>query len=58
MQDNLGPLNVLQRAIAISRYGKQSLAIFGMGQDIDGLGHDPRFAYLATRAIPMIASMH
>ena len=28
--------------------GKQSLAIFGMGQDIDGLGHDPRFAHLAT----------
>jgi len=47
-QDNLGPLNVLQGAIAISHDGKQSLAIFGMGQDIGDLGHDPRFAYLAT----------
>ena len=58
MQDNLGPLNVLQGAIAITHDGKQSLAIFGMGQDIDGLGHDPRFAYLATLVNPMIASVH
>jgi hypothetical protein len=37
MKDNLRPLNVLQRAIAISHDGKQQLAIFGMGKDIDGL---------------------
>ncbi len=37
---------------------KQSLAIFGMGQDIDGLGYDPRSAHLATLVNPMIASVH
>jgi hypothetical protein len=58
MKNNLRPLNVLQRAIAISHDGKQQLAIFGMGKDIDGLGHDPRFAYLSTIVNPMIASVH
>ena len=58
MQDNVDPLNVLQGAIAISHDDKQSLAIFSMGQDIDGLGHDPRFANLATLVNPMIASVH
>ena len=58
MKDNLGPLNVLQGAIAISHDGKQSLPIFGMGQNIDGLGHDLKFAYLATLVNPMIASGH
>ena len=36
-KDNLGPLNVLQGAIAIRDYGKQSLAIFGMLKNGDGL---------------------
>ena len=58
MKNNLRPLNVLQRATAISHDGKQQLAIFGMGKDIDGLGHDPRFAYLPTIVNPLIASVH
>ncbi len=58
MKDNLRPLKVLQRAIAISHDGKQPLAIFGMGKDIDGLGNDPRLAYLPTIVNPMIASVH
>ena len=58
MQDNLCPLNVLQRAIAITHDGRQSVAIFGMGKDIDGLNHDPRFAYMATLVNSMIVSVH
>ena len=58
MQDNLGPLNVLQRAIAISHHGKQSLAIFGMGKDIDGLGHVARVAYLTTIVNHLMVSVH
>ena len=58
MQDNLGPLYVFQRAITISHDGKQSLAIFGMLKNIDGLCHNPRFAYLGTLVNPMIASVH
>ena len=59
MNDNLCPLNVLQRAIiAISHDGKQPLAIFDMGKDIDGLGHDQSLAHLPTIVNPMIATVH
>ena len=43
---------MLQGAIAITRDGKQTLAIFGMGLDIAGLGDDPRSAYLVTPVNP------
>jgi hypothetical protein len=58
MQDNLGPLNVLQGAMAIDHNRKQLLVVFGMLKNIEGLCHDARFAYLATLANPMIASAH
>jgi len=58
MQDNLRPLHLLQKAIAIRHDGKQSLAIFGVGKDIDSFGHGSRFADLATIVKPLTVSVH
>lgn len=42
-QDNLCPLTVFQGAIAITDDGKQSFAIFGADDDIDGVSHAAMF---------------
>ena len=46
-QDDLRPLDMLQRTVAVADNGEQSLAIFGRDDDIDGLGHAARFAHPA-----------
>lgn len=57
-QDDLRPLDMLQRAIAVADNGEQSLAIFHRDDDIDSLGHATRFACLAKNVNLMKASMH
>ena len=58
VQDDLRPLYVLQRAIAIGRDGEQKLAVFRMQKNIDGLGHIAGFAHPPEFVNPMKASVH
>ena len=57
-QNDLRPLNMLERAAAVRDDGEQTLAIFGRNNDIDGLGHVARLAYPAAPVNPMSASVH
>ena len=57
-QDDLRPLDMLQRAVAVADNGEQSLAIFGRDDDADGLGHAARLARPAANVNLMKASVH
>lgn len=57
-QNDLRPLDMLHRTVAVADNGEQSLAIFQRDEDTDGLGHATTFACPAKNVNLMKASMH
>ena len=57
-KDNVRPLHMFERAIAIRDDGQQTLTIFGGRKDTDGLSHTHRIANLPTSVKHPTVSVH
>ena len=57
-KDNVRPLHMFERAIAIRDDGQQTLAIFGGRKDTDGLSHTHRIAHPPTSVNYPTVSVH
>jgi hypothetical protein len=57
-ENDLRSLDVLERTVSIADDGEQPLTIFGANNDVDGLGHRPRFAHPAEPVNPVSVSVH
>ena len=57
-KDNVRPLHMFERAIAIRDDGQQTLAIFGGRKDTDGLSHTHRIAHLPASVNHPTVSVH
>ena len=57
-KNDIGPLDMLLRAIAVGDDGGQARAVFGADKDVDSLCHGQRFARIAAFVNPLFGSVH
>lgn len=57
-KDDPSPQDMLLRAVAISDDGGQARAVVGSNNDVDGLCHAPKIAWISPQVNPLISSMH
>ena len=57
-KNDLRPLHMFVRTIAIADNGEQTLAIFSRRKDTDGLSHAARLAHPSAHVNHMIVSVH